>query len=707
MKTKLFLLAGLLFFFTNIANARYVSINEAKKIAKNFYYERVNQINPVKYEEIVLSETYIEINSTDTIYYVFNIGEDKGFIIISADDVTAPVLGYSFTGSYSTEGQPPAFQSLMNNFSEQIIYAKKNNLKATGEIDKQWQELNYSFSKDKSIKSIKTVTPLLLVEWGQGTYYNEQCPEDIDGPGGHVVVGCVAVAMAQVMKYYNYPQQGVGSHTNWSNIATYGLLTANFGSTTYQWSNMPNSLTVSNEPVAMLLYHCGIAVDMYYSPDGSSSATDNTMYALEDYFKYSSSIQYIEKYSYSDTGWKNILKNELDNFRPVIYAGSPETGAGHAFNCDGYQDTDYFHFNWGWSGAYDGYFYLDNLNPGGNYFSYYQHAVIGIYPEANYPEYCSGTKNINGREGTFNDGSGNQDYQNNIDCKWLIQPECGNYIELSFDVFDIKANDTVYIYDGQSTSDDLIDKFSEGDITYTINSSGNSLLVRFTSDNNNTSKGWAISYETEFCLGTVTITDPNGTISDGSGVCDYEVTTLCKWIIQPPGAVSVSLTFTEFDLANDAGDWVRIYKGSTTNLVEEFSYSNIPSSLTVDSGIVIVRFYSNTSLIAGGWTANYTSVITQINDLSDNINALNLHIFPNPFSNDTKIIYELPENSNITITVTDIIGKLTGIFTEEQAKGNYDLNLSDIVSDIENGIYFINIMTNNYSVTRKVVCIIK
>ncbi len=213
------------------------------------------------------------------------------------------------------------------------------------------------FSRD-----FDNVDPLLSTLWNQGTYYNQLCPTDPNGPGGHVWAGCVATAMGQVMKYHDHPDQGTGSHSYYA--AGYGTQSANFGVTTYEWSSMPNQINSNNLPIATLLYHLGVSVDMQYSPNGSGAYSSDARDALVDYFSYSPNAQLLPKNSFPIETFIYKLQNELNLNRPVYYSGSG-SGGGHAFVCDGYQGDDYFHFNWGWSGYGDGYFYLNNLNPGG------------------------------------------------------------------------------------------------------------------------------------------------------------------------------------------------------------------------------------------------------------------------------------------------------------------------------------------------------
>ncbi|OQX73346.1 MAG: hypothetical protein B6D61_12640 [Bacteroidetes bacterium 4484_249] len=357
-----------------ISNADVVNSEIAGQVAKNHYW---NFSDGITYEDIILNLSYTKSVNGLPVYYIFDISENKGFVIIAADNDVYPVLGYSFEGNFSDEKDnlPPNFSEWMDNYANQIVYVRENTLSADAMIFEKWIELtNYNPEPE----NMDNVSPLLTTNWDQGIYYNTMCPVDNAGPGGHVYVGCVATAMGQIMKYHNYPDQGSGTHTYY--CYPYGTQTANFGETTYNWSSMPNQVYSSNTAVATLLYHCGVGVNMQYSATGSGAYSDDARDALVDYFTYSSDAQLLYKSSYSSTTWENMLKNDLEASRPLYYAGSGN-GGGHAFVCDGYQGTNYFHFNWGWSGYANGYFYLTNLNPGGYSFNQDQQAIFYVYPD--------------------------------------------------------------------------------------------------------------------------------------------------------------------------------------------------------------------------------------------------------------------------------------------------------------------------------------
>ncbi len=185
------------------------------------------------------------------------------------------------------------------------------------------------------------------------------------------------------MEYHNFPEIGSGSHSYFH--STYGTLSADFGSTIYDWDSMPDSLSDYDSDVAELLHHVGVSVDMNYGPTGSGAFTGATATALKTYFSYSDTASYVQRSSYSGEDWTALLREEIDNNRPAIYRGyDVDAGSGHAFVCDGYSSSDYFHFNWGWYGSYqDEYFYLNDLTPGSHDYSDSQAAVVGITPDIN------------------------------------------------------------------------------------------------------------------------------------------------------------------------------------------------------------------------------------------------------------------------------------------------------------------------------------
>lgn len=368
-----------IYFLFNISHAKTVDSSTAETVAKNYLVLKGQAILAAKEFDVVIENKFKQ-NIT---YYIYGFN-DGGFIIVSGDDSTLPILGYSLKSKFKKDELPPALIDLLNHYSEQINYAIESKTDNSKNIQ-QWNKLidfegSYSDNTDINFSiSSSEVEPLISTKWDQGCYYNALCPPHYYGPCNHVVTGCVATAMAQIMKYWNYPTTGrlYGTYLH----PTFGILSANFGATTYNWSEMPNTLSSNNNAVATLMYHCGVSVHMDYSPVGSSASFEWARNSLVNYFKYSSNTQLIYKNNHSDIEWEEILKNQIDKSYPVMYVGrNSNDDLGHVFVCDGYID-EYFHFNWGWGGEDDGYFHLSDLTPYVFQFSYKQGAVIEIEPE--------------------------------------------------------------------------------------------------------------------------------------------------------------------------------------------------------------------------------------------------------------------------------------------------------------------------------------
>ena len=322
---------------------------------------------------LVNSEAYSGSYASDEADFYILRFEPAGFILVAAEDRSIPILGYSLQSEFPEGNIPAHVKWYLNQYSRGMTEIRQN---PEWQVDTSWIALrqgNYS-----AYNYSRNVAPLLSTTWDQDNPYNFSCPADAAGPGGKVYAGCVATAMAQVMKKWHHPATGVGSHSYYA--TGYGTQSANFGATTYNWAGMPNSISNVNTNISTLIYHCGVAVDMMYSADGSGAYTEDARSALVNNFRYNSAAQYVSASSYSSTTWASMLRNDLDLGRPIFYEGSQGWEGGHAFVLDGYQGTNSFHFNWGWSGYYDGYFYLTNLNPGSHTFTSYQGAILNVYP---------------------------------------------------------------------------------------------------------------------------------------------------------------------------------------------------------------------------------------------------------------------------------------------------------------------------------------
>lgn len=321
--------------------------------------------------------------------YLFAAAEG-GFVLVAADDAVRPILGYSTTGTLDPYTLPPALQQWLHAYQQEIDAVANSQFSV---LDSQFSPEWYALENNLMPKDGDTtgVAPLLTTYWDQAYPYNGYCP-------GNSATGCAATAQAQVMNFWHYPAFGMGSHSY--THASYGVQSADFAHTLYDWDNMPVRATYSTpmveiEAVATLMYHCGVSLDMQYDPDGSAAAglagmegipsIDNS---LKDYFGYSAEMRVVHRGFYTKDEWRDMLIAELDLGHPIVYTGSGDAG-GHGFVCDGYDSRGYMHFNFGWSGRGDGYFPVDSISPGvggvggnGTYtFNDNNAALLGLVPD--------------------------------------------------------------------------------------------------------------------------------------------------------------------------------------------------------------------------------------------------------------------------------------------------------------------------------------
>ena len=349
-----------------------VDQQQAQKLGAKFLSTTaLSQKNADIQLNLVTAAFDLQRGATD--YYVFNVTDGEGFVIVAGDDRVKPILAYSTTGQYDPNHVSEGFQFTLDGFRQEIQYVREHNLSATPDITAEWKSVAKTGSLNKGQQTRVVVGPLCQTIWNQNYPYNSQCPADPEGNGGYVYAGCVATAMAQVMKFYDWPAQGTGSHSYYPE--GYAQQTANFGETEYHFELMLLSLdSTSTEDeifyIAQFQHHCGIAVNMQYSPNGSGAYSEDVPSALRNYFRYDCE-DHVTNYGggwwgqgYSNEEWGNMLKDGgLDEHIPLYYSGQDDNWqGGHAFVCDGYDENDYFHFNWGWSDRDDAWCPIGALN---------------------------------------------------------------------------------------------------------------------------------------------------------------------------------------------------------------------------------------------------------------------------------------------------------------------------------------------------------
>jgi hypothetical protein len=365
-KLTTYIFSGVMFILSSGLFSQSVSYEWVQQIAQHFSTKK----------ELTI-DTVIQSESTQGLYLLRF--KPHGFLLLSSDVNCKPVLVYSWDQDFVVPIQKEtAVYEQIEKYSKQINYIRENKILNLPNQN-QWHLL-ISGKHSLLENNAKDIAPLTTSNWHLSSPWNEDCPADPNGSGGHTKVGCLAVAMGQIMYYWQHPSQGSGYHEYSSG---YGILSANFGNTTYHFDSMYDA--TSSPAATQLLYHCGVAVDMHYGPAISYAWSFAAIPAMADYFKYKDNNEMLHQSNYTDFEWNIILRNELDQLRPVYFQGFNQNATmGHGFICDGYQDNGYYHFNWGLGGNYNAYYYLYDLTPGNADFSYNQGIIRKIEPVFNF-----------------------------------------------------------------------------------------------------------------------------------------------------------------------------------------------------------------------------------------------------------------------------------------------------------------------------------
>jgi len=365
MKKVLILLITLLILH-HLSFAEKVNIETVKKIAVKVFIENYPGSDK---DEIVIDRAIPFTRENDTLFYIFNF-KQNGFVIISADNVAPPVLGYCYNNKFEQATIPPGLEYLLSRYVGEIYCLRAEKVEPTKEVKNKWEQLlDDKISRLKSAKG--SVSQLINSTWAQGWSYNMYCPVD---NGTHVPAGCVAVAMAQVLYKWNCRVEGTGQHSYQSD---YGTEYANFENANYQWHAMDSSS--SDQYNALLIYHCGVSTDMDYGPK-SGTTVHKAAVALRNYFGFPDKTKKIIRW-FHPFDWKNTLKGNLNRGLPIIYGADQFLAPGHAWVVDGYNAEEEFHCNWGWNGLDDGYYVLgDFCPPHGGCYKYNEVAIIEIDP---------------------------------------------------------------------------------------------------------------------------------------------------------------------------------------------------------------------------------------------------------------------------------------------------------------------------------------
>lgn len=602
----------------------------------------------------------------------------SGFVIVSGSKNVIPVLAWSDNTSLPEHTSIPAFNAWVEFMKVEISNAEHHRTPLNDNAKREWESMLGGICPDTR----GGVSPLLYTQWGQETYYNEFCPKDVDGPDDKCVTGCVATAIGQLMNYFRWPLQGTGFYT--SEDTVYGTLSVDYSSADYHYNEMAADLSRTNPETAELIYHIGVSVDMHYGPNGSGMNNHKAAHTMKTFFSYADSTQYIFRDSVS-MNWDSVVVSHLERGLPMYYAGWGDTNyiSGHAFVVDGYQDSLYFHFNWGWNGSYDGYFYTSSLSPGGANFTLMHELVINMTPQGMYPYTCQGTDTLRSNDGTIDDGSGPIfPYQENRDCYWLIEPnDSVEYIQLDFLRFNTESGqDVLTVYDGSTTSSGVLGSFSGSALPSSIQSTGKSMLLHFVSNHADSSDGFLVSYmahSPSFCSTLSTLNAESDTIGDGSQEFDYHGNIFCRWKIQPTSGLPVLLTFDEFEM--DSTDYVRVLDHSTGDILGEYRGNTLPPVQYSSNGTLTLYFKTSATSHADGFTAHYRTSQVSVAEM----NQTSMTVFPNPA---TEYIYLNGIEGVAEIVIYDTQGRK---MLNLKSVGNNDVIP---IQQLSSGYYFLTVL---------------
>lgn len=375
------LLIILLFFLVPSASfADNVSLEKARSAASNF----------CKTKLATKSSSSLQLVAGGDEYYVFQ-RSGGGFVIISGDDAAVPVLGYSYTGKFDINNMPDNCKAWLEGYKEQIQTIRNSGSGRSPQAVALWNEILIPTKAGES--GYEPELLLTTADWDQGYPYNELCPV-IDST--HCITGCVATAAAIVARYYNYPKTCSGT------IPGYGFeyegvhynVPAHDLPGSYDWDHMPlvaSAITTDREreAIAQLMYDMGTIAQASYGLDATSAYTYILVEGMINYLGFDSNAQYLFRRNYSDSEWVEMLKKDLNETGPILYAGSSENG-GHQFTLAGYDSKDNFYVNWGWGGSWNGYYAIDafvvNTSTATHDYRNNQDAVFGMKPAGYDPE---------------------------------------------------------------------------------------------------------------------------------------------------------------------------------------------------------------------------------------------------------------------------------------------------------------------------------
>ena len=335
------------------------TLEEAAIVASEFISQ--SQVAPMKRlqraaaaknlsEPVEWVYTQYQVSGLTPAVYVFNATAEEGFVLVAAEDNARAVLGYSDEGRFDETNIPDNMRVWLQMYADEMARASK---------------LSPTVGAQRAVENYPTVEPLLgNTAWNQSNPYNNHCPID-QRTNQRSVTGCMATATAQIMYHHKYPETGTGTYSYWCGWET---LSVDFSKATYDWDNMlptyQGSYTqVESDAVAQLMYHLGVACNMWYGSSASGANMGSAMQAIVRNFNYDAGINVLMKDCMDEDMILDNIVLELQASRPILIEALTKRREGHAFVCDGMQSDGFIHINWGWGGHSDGYFALSAMNP--------------------------------------------------------------------------------------------------------------------------------------------------------------------------------------------------------------------------------------------------------------------------------------------------------------------------------------------------------
>ncbi len=739
--------------------AKEVPFQKTSSTAENFFESRISgQVQPE------LAYTAYD-NSGKPTFYAFNFKNAKGFVIVSADDAANPIIGYSMDENFVKPVAKSNIDLFLNNKSQQVEYLRANNISDNTKIKASWEKYSHEVT-EANRTSVVPSSYLLSTRWNQSPYYNADCP-------GGSVTGCVATAMAQIMKFWNYPATGNGSSSYCCCTASgyqndFGTLSANYGAATYNWQNMPNALTGPNADVAKLNYHCGVSVEMNYDPSGSSAwviVADNPISAqgsFVNFFRYDpNTIQGLYRGNYQDAVWYAKMKADIDIGRPMQYVGFGNQG-GHTWVCDGYDNMDYFHMNWGWGGSSNGYFSIDLLNPSGMDFTGGEQCLFGILPIVSASVDAaavsvSGVSEISCTDNLYspvfklrNFGSTNLT-SCNVNYKldngtvqvvnWTGNMVTGQAVDLSLANYTLTpGSHTMTVYTS-SPNNGTDGNNANNQIVYTFNvyNSGVIPMVEGFENPNITADQWVPVVAQNGANWTVNsqaasggsksimidnFSNTPGHVSILQGMENYDF-----YQTQSPG-IYFKVAYQQknannndklsLEVSTDCGkSWATRWSKQGSDLASVAALSNIPFVPTAAqfTSYGITAWINGSSLFRWVFEADPNSVgnniylddinladeAVGIKEIGSFTSNMGFELFPNPSGGEATVRFNLTKNSTAKINVTDISGRNVLLIADKELNQGVQEISFNKNNELSKGVYLVGITVDGVTSARKLV----